>query len=99
MRWRVGRKPTSRSMDFTSCHGQPVSAERKGVPAARSAPSTALVKTTVRDGVVGTGEPFMLLATIVAFVTYGAEHATPSQEHWGDSNLRGSWLCPPGGLC
>jgi hypothetical protein len=30
----------------------------------------------------------MLLATIVAFVTYGAEHATPSQEDWGDSNLR-----------
>src|SRR6516165_87669 len=24
---------------------------------------------------------------IVAFVTYGAEHATPSQQHWGDSNL------------
>ena len=28
MRWRVGRKPTWRSIAFTSCHGQPVSSER-----------------------------------------------------------------------
>src|SRR5207248_2048316 len=28
MRWRVGRKPTSRNMVLTSCHGHPVSAER-----------------------------------------------------------------------
>ena len=28
MRWRVGRKPTWRSIAFTSCHGQPVNSER-----------------------------------------------------------------------
>src|ERR1700674_4463453 len=28
MRWRVGRKPTWRSMAFTSCQGQPVSSAR-----------------------------------------------------------------------
>src|SRR5262245_31417029 len=88
MRWRVGRRPTSRSMDFTSRQGQPVSAERGDALAARSAPSTALVKTMVRDGVMGTTEPFKSYpARIVAFVTYGAEHATPSQQHWGDSEL------------
>ena len=31
MRWRVGRKPTWRSMVFTSCQGQPVSSERAAV--------------------------------------------------------------------
>jgi hypothetical protein len=39
-------------MDFTSRHGQPVSAERADALAARSASSTGLVKTTVRDGVM-----------------------------------------------
>src|SRR5262245_17026366 len=88
MRWRVGRRPTSRSMDFTSRQGQPVSAEREDALAARSALSAALVKTMVRDGAMGTIEPSRhSSATIVAFVTYGAEHATPSQQHWGDSNL------------
>jgi hypothetical protein len=42
-------------MDFTSRHGQPVNAERDGVLAAGAAPS--LVKTMVRDGIVGTAEP------------------------------------------
>src|SRR6476660_3642474 len=87
MRWRVGRKPTSRSMDFTSRHGQPVSAER--VKAARSASSTGLVKTTVRDDVMyGWNLSKMPCPPrIVAFVTYGAEHATPSQQHSDYSNL------------
>src|SRR5580658_10926343 len=30
MRWRVGRRPTSRSFAFTSCHGQPVRSARPG---------------------------------------------------------------------
>src|SRR5258708_34533306 len=88
MRWRVGRRPTSRSMDFTSCQGQPVSAERADVLGNRSASSAALVKTMVRDGVMGTTEPLDTdPAMIVAFVTYGAEHATPSQQHSDYSNL------------
>src|SRR6266852_6042536 len=28
MRWRVGRRPTVRSIALTSCHGQPVSSAR-----------------------------------------------------------------------
>src|SRR6266446_3101952 len=88
MRWRVGRRPTSRSMAFTSRQGQPVSAERADVFGTRSACSAALVKTMVRDGVMGTTEPLDTdPATIVAFVTYGAEHATPSQQHSDYSNL------------
>jgi len=39
-------------MDFTSRHGQPVSAERADALATGSASSTGLVKTTVRDGVI-----------------------------------------------
>jgi hypothetical protein len=34
MRWRVGRNLTWRNMAFTSCHGQPLSAERSGPEAA-----------------------------------------------------------------
>src|SRR5262249_49942628 len=30
MRWRVGRKPTSRNMAFTSCQGQPLRPDRSG---------------------------------------------------------------------
>src|SRR5215468_2321200 len=89
MRWRVGRRPTSRSMDFTSRQGQPVSAEREDVLAARSALSTALVKTMVRDGAMGTIEPSRHSGGNDCCICniYGAEHATPSQQHWGDSNL------------
>src|SRR5215472_16846414 len=80
MRWRVGRKPTSRSIDFTSCQGQPVSVER------RSEPPIALATTTVRDGVMDTAGPSDTYA-IVAFVTYWPEDATASQRAWGNSNL------------
>src|SRR4029077_19472140 len=67
----------------------PVSAERAAALASRSALSAALVKTMVRDTVMGTPEPSATLksTTIVAFVTYGGEDATPSQQHWGNSNL------------
>jgi hypothetical protein len=44
-------------MDFTSCQGQPVSAERAAMLASRSALSAALVKTMVRDRVMGTPKP------------------------------------------
>jgi hypothetical protein len=75
-------------MDLTSCHGQPVSEEREAEAASRSAPSTEFVNTMVRDAVIGTPEPFQYqLPTIVAFVTYRLEDATPSQQDWGNSNL------------
>src|SRR5712691_11021533 len=88
MRCLVGRRPTSRSMDLTSCHGQPVSEEREAEAPSRSAPSTEFVNTMVRDAVIGTPEPFQYQRpTIVAFVTYRSEDATPSQQDWGNSNL------------
>src|SRR5262249_12856032 len=102
MRWRVGRRPTSRSMDFTSCQGQPVSAERA---AGRRSP-TARASATVRGGVMDTAGPSDTY-TIVASVTYWPEDATASPRAWGDSNLpvfaRGTLALPPGrpmlGLC
>src|SRR5438093_2810624 len=57
MRWRVGRKPTSRSMDFTSCQGQPVSGERATPAATGSAVSRGLMDMTVRDAGMGLPEP------------------------------------------
>src|SRR5882757_2755357 len=98
IRWRVGRSPTSRSIDLTSCHGQPVSVERGATLASRSVPSTALANTMVRDGGIGTPEPFTSepfgtsTRLIVAFVTYRPQDATPSQQHWGNSNLGNSYL-------
>src|SRR5262249_32776510 len=87
MRCRVGRKPTSRSMDFTSCHGQPVSVERAVGLASRPGLSIVLVY-AMRDGVMARlGFPLLYSGAIVAFVTYAPEDATPSQQHWGNSNL------------
>jgi hypothetical protein len=50
-------------MDLTSCHGQPVSAERGAALASRSALSVS-VKTMVRDGVMGTPGPSDILPRI-----------------------------------
>src|SRR5262245_27785684 len=86
MRWRVGRKPTSRSIALTSCHGQPVSAARAADD--RSVASATLVKTMVRDGVMARGFLLFFQAfSIVAFVTYGSQDATVSQQRYGNSNL------------
>jgi hypothetical protein len=42
----------------------------------------------VRDAVIGTPNPSRTQRpTIVAFVTYRSEDATPSQQDWGNSNL------------
>ena len=65
MRWRVGRRPTSRSIAFTSCHGQPVRAVRGTGAGSRSGASATFVNTMVRDGVMDLPN-----ATIVSFVTY-----------------------------
>src|SRR6266446_2906998 len=76
---RVGRSPTSRSMDFTSCHGQPVSWERALLSAQAPGGSLDLLKTTECDGVIGTPEPYSSHPrAIVAFVTYCFRDATPS---------------------
>jgi hypothetical protein len=44
-------------MDFTSCHGQPVSWERALEPVLAAGGSMDLLKTTGRNGVIGTPEP------------------------------------------
>jgi hypothetical protein len=42
MRWRVGRKPTRRSMVRTSCQGQPLSSPRM-FPPGRASPAVEAV--------------------------------------------------------
>src|SRR6516162_9640709 len=101
MRWRVGRRPTARSIALTSCHGQPVSAGRVAVPAIPSATAVAVLRMTLSGGDMGTpGHSYVLIATTVALVTYRSEDATAPGRGWKSfAMLCRAWLLLVWALC
>src|SRR5665647_3416090 len=68
MRWRVGRRPTLRSIAFTSCQGQPVSEVRS---AAGAAGALARGSSVVRIWVI-----FRPMKDYKARITIEDRHAT-----------------------
>src|SRR5262245_45617807 len=67
MRWRVGRRPTSRSLALTSCQGQPLSSARHMGP--RRSVSGGLEITVVRVAAIVL-EPCHLVWNNAKFVTF-----------------------------
>src|SRR5215813_4458819 len=60
MRWRVGRRPTSRNMALTSCQGQPVRSAR-GLASCSEDCGTNLDTTVGRGCIIETLHLFLLI--------------------------------------
>src|SRR5258708_7038999 len=93
MRCRVGRKPTSRSMVRTSCHGQPLRSVRRG-SAEKSAPASIARETTmVRVEGIEVLTPVQNSSKSLRMKSYRlcASDATLSQ-------LARGWATPPRGI-
>jgi hypothetical protein len=70
MRWRVGLKPTVRSMAFTSCQGHPVSAGCGRLIEDAPASGSAVVKAMVCGNGMDYPDTIKPTGKIVASVTY-----------------------------